>query len=57
MDAPNAMRSFDPRRVGALECTTWVRVAEGCDRDSPRIAEERTALVRSYAALLAAVHR
>jgi hypothetical protein len=21
---PNAMRSFDPRRVGELECTTWV---------------------------------
>jgi hypothetical protein len=21
---PNAMRSFDPRRVGGLECTAWV---------------------------------
>jgi hypothetical protein len=21
---PNAMRSFDPRRVGRLECTAWV---------------------------------
>jgi hypothetical protein len=36
---PNAMRSFDPRRVG-LECTA-------CDET----------LVRSYAALPAAVHR
>jgi hypothetical protein len=33
----------------------WVR--EGCDRASPLVAEERAALVRSYAALLAAVHR
>jgi hypothetical protein len=33
----------------------WVR--EGCDLASPLIAEERAALVRSYAGLLAAVHR
>ncbi len=32
-------------------------VSDGCDPGSPAIAEERTALVRSYAALLAAVHR
>jgi hypothetical protein len=32
-------------------------VDEGCDRASPLIAEERAALVRSYAALLAAIHR
>jgi hypothetical protein len=32
-------------------------VSEGRDPDSPLIAEERAALVRSYAALLAAVHR
>ena len=32
----------------------WVR--EGCDRESPLLEHERTALVRSYAALLAAVH-
>jgi hypothetical protein len=31
-------------------------VAEGTDPASPLIAEERAALVRSYAALLAAVH-
>jgi hypothetical protein len=32
----------------------WVR--EGCDPASPLVADERSALVRSYAALLAAVH-
>ena len=32
-------------------------VAEGCDPNSPLLAEERSLLVRSYAALLAAVHR
>jgi hypothetical protein len=32
----------------------WVR--EGCDLASPLIEDERAALVRSYAALLAAVH-
>ncbi len=33
----------------------WVR--EGCDRESPLIAQKRAALVRSYAGLLAAVHQ
>jgi hypothetical protein len=33
----------------------WVR--EGCEEASPLIDEERAALVRSYAGLLAAVHR
>jgi hypothetical protein len=32
-------------------------VDEGCDLRSPLIARERGALVRSYAGLLAAVHR
>ena len=32
-------------------------VSEGCKRDSPLVALERAALVRSYAGLLAAVHR
>jgi hypothetical protein len=32
-------------------------VDEGCDLDSPLLVEEGAALVRSYAALLAAVHR
>lgn len=33
----------------------WVQ--EGCDLTSPLVARERAALVRSYASLLAAVHR
>jgi hypothetical protein len=33
----------------------WVK--EGCNLDSPLVAEERAALIRSYAGLLAAVHR
>jgi hypothetical protein len=33
----------------------WIE--HGCDPASPLIAEERAALVRSYAALLSAVHR
>jgi hypothetical protein len=33
----------------------WVQ--EGCDLESPLVREESEALVRSYAALLAAVHR
>jgi hypothetical protein len=39
------MRSFNPRRVGELEC----------DPSRSLIAEERAALVRSYEALLDAV--
>ena len=33
----------------------WVK--EGCNLDSPLVAEERAALIRSYAGLLAAVHQ
>jgi hypothetical protein len=32
-------------------------VTEGCDPGSPLLPAERAELVRSYAALLAAVHR
>jgi hypothetical protein len=32
-------------------------VVDGCDPESPDLATERAGLVRSYAALLAAVHR
>jgi hypothetical protein len=43
------------QRARAMEHSDrWVR--EGCDPTSPLIAEERAALIRSYAALLAAVH-
>jgi hypothetical protein len=44
------------QRAAAMDISDrWVD--EGCDLDSPLIAEERAALVRSYAALLAAIHR
>ncbi len=47
-----------PARLRALamrHSDRWVR--EGCDPASPLIDEERAALVRSYAGLLAAVYR
>jgi hypothetical protein len=43
-------------RAAAMDLSDrWV--AQGCDPDSPLIDEERAALIRSYAGLLAAVHR
>ena len=43
-------------RAEAMDVSdAWV--AAGCDADDPRLAQERALLVRSYAALLAAVHR
>jgi hypothetical protein len=43
------------RALAMRHSDRWVE--EGCDRASPLVAEERAALVRSSAALLAAVHR
>lgn len=43
------------RALAMVVSDKWV--ADGCDPASPALAEERAALVRSYAALLAAVHR
>jgi hypothetical protein len=43
------------RALAMRHSDRWVR--EGCDMASPLIPDERAALVRSYAALLAAVHR
>ena len=63
------MRSFDPRAVGRHECRAWAGlraeamdvsdrwVEAGADPADPRLATERALLVRSYAALLSAVHR
>jgi hypothetical protein len=43
-------------RANAMDLSDeWVK--QGCDLASPLVAQERAALVRSYAALLAAVHR
>jgi hypothetical protein len=44
----------DQRALAMRHSDQWVR--EGCDLESPLIAEERAALVRSYAGLLAAVY-
>lgn len=45
----------EERALAMRHSDAWVR--DGCDLASPLIDEERTALVRSYAGLLAAVHR
>jgi hypothetical protein len=53
---PEAVRLAAAERAAAARISDgWV--ARGCDPDSPDLAAERAALVRSYAALLAAVHR
>ena len=56
-DAPEAeVRGAAGQRALAMRFSDqWVQ--DGCDLDSPLIVQEREALVRSYAALLAAVHR
>jgi hypothetical protein len=52
---PSSMRLAAEQRTLAMQFSDrWV--AEGCDLASPLIFEERAALVRSYAALLAVVH-
>lgn len=54
--ADDDVRLAAQERARAMDYSDrWVR--EGCDVDSPLIPEERAALVRSYAALLAAVHQ
>ncbi|HEY9241671.1 MAG TPA: DUF5995 family protein [Streptosporangiaceae bacterium] len=51
-----AVRPAAAHRAHAMDLSDqWV--AEGCRPDSPLLALEHAALVRSYAALLAAVHR
>jgi len=51
-----AVRPAAVHRVQAMDLSDqWVR--EGCLPDSPLLPLERAALVRAYAALLAAVHR
>ena len=43
------------RALAMRHSDRWVQ--EGCDLESPLVPQEREALVRSYSALLAAVHR
>jgi hypothetical protein len=53
---PDSVRPAAARRAEAARISDrWV--ADGCDPGSPAVAVERATLVRSYAALLAAVHR
>lgn len=53
---PGAVRQAAELRAEAMDISDrWV--AAGCDPGDPLLAQERALLVRSYAALLAAVHR
>jgi hypothetical protein len=53
---PAAVRPAAALRAEAMQVSdAWV--AAGCDPGDPRLEHERALLVRSYAALLAAVHR
>jgi hypothetical protein len=55
-ETEDAVRPAAVHRVQAMDLSDqWVR--EGCPPDSPLLPLERAALVRAYAALLAAVHR
>lgn len=53
---PADVRTAAALRAEAMDVSDrWVE--DGCDPDDPRLAHERALLVRSYASLLAAVHR
>jgi hypothetical protein len=55
-DDRDAVRPAAALRAEAMDVSDeWV--ADGCDLDSPLLVQERALLVRSYAALLAVVHR
>lgn len=56
-DVPHQeVRTAAEQRALAMDCSDrWVE--QDCERASPLLAEERAALVRSYAALRAAIHR
>jgi hypothetical protein len=53
---PDSVRQAAALRAEAMDVSDrWVKA--GCDPADPQLAHERSLLVRSYAALLAAVHR
>ena len=53
---PDLVRPAAELRAEAMDISDrWV--ADGCDPEDPNLTHERALLVRSYAALLAAVHR
>jgi hypothetical protein len=54
--APDSVREAAQLRADAMDVSDrWVKA--GCDPEDPMLVEERALLVRSYASLLAAVHR
>ena len=54
--AADEVRPAAALRAEAMDASDrWVE--DGCDRESPLLADEERLLVRSYASLLAAVHR
>jgi len=55
VELADVRRAAEQRALAMRYSDRWVR--EGCDLQSQLVADERAALVRSYAALLAAVHR
>ncbi|HJS95422.1 MAG TPA: hypothetical protein VJ741_14260 [Solirubrobacteraceae bacterium] len=55
VDRDEAAVAAEQRALAMRYSDQWVE--EGCNLASPLIAQERAALVRSYAGLLAAVHR
>ena len=55
VEADDVLGAAVERARAMAHSDAWV--AEGCDPASPLIVAERAALVRSYAALLSAVHR
>jgi hypothetical protein len=53
---PDTVRSAAALRAEAMDVSDrWVQA--GCDPEDPLLAHERALLIRSYASLLAAVHR
>jgi hypothetical protein len=52
---PAVRLAAEQRALAMRYSDRWVQ--EGCEMSSALVAEERAALVRSYAALLAAIHR
>jgi hypothetical protein len=53
---PARVREAAQLRADAMDVSDrWI--GAGCDPESPMLAEDRALLVRSYASLLAAVHR
>ena len=55
VDAEEVHRAAALRAEAMDVSDSWVE--GGCDPEDPRLAQERALLVRSYASLLAAVHR